>query len=240
VTDILKQAFGDISGGTVLDGATGEGVFIRTLVENLKSFEEVIGIDLDEYTKDAESIFTTENVHFSQMDASRLGFEDETFNTVSLSNSLHHMKEISPCIIELKRVLKPGGHFIIREVHGDIQSEPQFTDMYIHHWVAEIDSAFGDIHNKTFSRQELVDLINGVGLSNVKFYDIPHTDMNPRGEAEIEENEDIIHRYIRYLRAANKTSSYEAFIQRGEELRRRLHQVGVQWEPELIVVGEKG
>jgi len=173
VTDILKQAFGNISGGRVLDGATGEGVFIRTLVENLKGFVEVIGIDLYEYTKDAGSIFTTENVYFSQMDASRLGFENETFNTLSLSNSLHHMKEISPCIIEMKRVLKPGGHFIFREVHGDIQSEPQFTDMYIHHWVAEIDSAFGDIHNKTFSRQGLVDLINGVGLRNVKFYDTP-------------------------------------------------------------------
>ena len=237
MTDILKQAFGNISGGRVLDGATGEGVFIRTLVENLKSFVEVIGIDLYEYTKDAGSIFTTENVYFSQMDASRLGFKDETFNTVSLSNSLHHMKEISPCIIEMKRVLKPGGHFIFREVHGDIQSEPQFTDMYIHHWVAEIDSAFGDIHNKTFSRQGLVDLINGVGLSNVKFYDIPYTDMDPRGEAEIEENKGIIDRYIR---AAKEVPGYKVFKQRGEELRKRLHMVGIQWEPELIVVGEKG
>ena len=59
MTDILKQAFDNISGGRVLDGATGEGVFIRKLVENLKSFVEVIGIDLYEYTKDTGNIFTT-------------------------------------------------------------------------------------------------------------------------------------------------------------------------------------
>jgi ubiquinone/menaquinone biosynthesis C-methylase UbiE len=37
VTDILKQALGSIVGGEVLDIASGEGDFIRTLVENLSS-----------------------------------------------------------------------------------------------------------------------------------------------------------------------------------------------------------
>jgi ubiquinone/menaquinone biosynthesis C-methylase UbiE len=40
----LRQALGGISGGRVLDVATGEGGFIQTLIQNLKSYVEIIGI----------------------------------------------------------------------------------------------------------------------------------------------------------------------------------------------------
>jgi SAM-dependent methyltransferase len=234
--NILKQAFGGISGGRVLDLATGEGPFIVTLMENLKSYIEIIGIDTFEYTKAAGSIFDAEHVHFGQMDAAWLGFEDESFDTVSISSSLHHLENIPQCVAEMKRVLKPGGHLIVRETHQDTQTEAQLTDMCIHHWVAEVDSALGFTHNKTFTRQELTDFAQGLGLCNVALYDVSNTDLDPMNEKAIRENEEAIERYIRH---AEGLSGYKALKQRGEALRRRLHEVGIQWEPELIVVGEK-
>jgi len=232
----LRQALGDISGSRVLDVATGEGSFIQTLVENLKSYVEIIGIDTIEYTKAAGSIFCAENIHFCQMDAARLGFEDESFDTVSISSALHHLESVPLCVAEMKRVLRSGGHLIIRETHRDIQAEPQLTDMYIHHWVAEIDSALGYTHNRTFTRQELVDFVKGLGLSNVVFYDISNTDLDPMDEAAIKVNEEIIDRYTQY---AAGLPDYKALRQQGEGLRQRHHEVGVQWEPELIAVGTK-
>jgi SAM-dependent methyltransferase len=234
--NILKQALGGITGGKVLDVASGEGSSIRTLVENLKSYVDVIGIDTIEYTKGAGSIFYAEDVRFMQMDAERLGFSDESFDTVSISSSLHHLENIPQCVGEMKRVLKSGGHLIIRETHRDIQAEPQLTDMYIHHWVAEIDSALGYTHNRTYTRQQLVDFVAGLGLCNVVFYDISNTDLDPMDEAAIKENEEIIDRYIQH---AAGLPHYKTLRQRGEELRQRHHEVGVQWEPELIIVGEK-
>jgi ubiquinone/menaquinone biosynthesis C-methylase UbiE len=136
----------------------------------------------------------------------------------------------------MKRVLKPGGRLIIRETHRDIQAEPQLTDMYVHHWVAEIDSALGDTHNRTFTRQEIVDLIGGLGLCNVVFYDISNTDSDPLDKAAIMENEEIIDRYIQY---AAGLPGYKPLKQRGEELQQRHQEVGVQWEPELVAIGEK-
>jgi SAM-dependent methyltransferase len=233
---ILKQALGGITGGKVLDVATGEGEFIKTLTRNLKNYVEIIGIDTLEYTKAAGSIFYTENVRFMQMDAERLGFCDEGFDTVSISSSLHHLENIPQCLEEMKRVLKSGGHLIIRETHRDIQAEPQLTDMYIHHWVAEIDSALGYTHNRTFTRQELVDFVKGLGLCNVVFYDISNTDLDPMDEAAIKANVEGIDRYIQH---AAGLPACKTLRQRGEELRQRHHEVGVQWEPELIVVGEK-
>jgi hypothetical protein len=108
--------------------------------------------------------------------------------------------------------------------------------MYVHHWVAEIDSALGYTHNRTFTRQELVDLVEGLGLHNVVFYDISNTDLDPLDEAAIMENEEIIDRYIQY---AAGLPGYETLRRQGEELRQRHHEVGVQWEPELIIIGEK-
>ena len=234
--NILKQALGGISGGRVLDVASGEGDFIKTLVGSLRSYEEIIGIDIIEHKKAPGSIFGAEDVRFLQMDAERLDFGDESFHTVSISNSLHHLKDIPRCVGEMKRVLKPGGHLIIRETHRDIQTEPQLTDMYIHHWVAEIDSALGHTHHRTFARRELVDLAEGLGLSEIAFYDISNTDSDPTNEAAVKDSEEVIERYMRH---AEGLSGHGALRERGQELRRRLHRVGIQWEPELIIVGRK-
>ena len=234
--NILKQALGGISGGKVLDVATGEGNFIESLVGSLKSYIDIIGIDTTEYTKTKGSIFNAEHVSFIQMDAAQLGFEDENFDAVSISSSLHHLENVPRCVVEMKRVLKSGGHLIIRETHQGVHTEPQRTDMYIHHWVAEVDSTLGFTHNRTFTRQELIDFVGSMELCNVAFYDVSNTDENPMDEAAIKESEEVIERYIRY---AEGISDSTEFRQRGEELRRRLHSVGVQWEPELIIIGEK-
>jgi SAM-dependent methyltransferase len=232
----LGQALGSVPGGRVLDVATGEGTFIETLLAHLKSYVAIIGIDAIAYTEAAGSTFCTENVHFCQMDAAQLGFADESFDTVSISSSLHHLESISPCMAEIKRVLKPGGRLIIRETHQGVQAEPQRTDMYFHHWVAEIDSALGFTHNRTFTRQELVDLIEGLGLHNVEFYDLPNTDLDPMDEIAVRDTEETIDRYIRY---ATGLSGFGTLKRRGEALRRRLHRVGIQWEPELYAIAVK-
>jgi SAM-dependent methyltransferase len=234
--ETLGQALGAISGGRVLDVATGEGDFIRTLVENLRSYVDITGIDIIGYTEAAGSPFRAENVHFVQMDAAQIGFEDESFDTVSISSSLHHLENIPRCVTEMNRVLRPEGHFILRETHRDVRAGPQRTDMVLHHWVAEMDSALGEPHNRTFTRQELVDLVEGFGLVHVGFYDISNTDSNPVDETAIQESEAIIDRYMQHARGL---STHEALTRQGEAHRRRLHKVGIQWEPELIIIGQK-
>ena len=236
-TDILEQALGQLSGGWVLDIATGAGTFVATLARYLKSYTGIIGIDTLAYTQAAEDTFGTAKFHFARMDATKLAFEDQCVDTVSISSALHHLDSISQCLAEMERVLRPGGHWIIRETHRDVQTEAQRTDMAFHHWVAEIDTALGYTHNKTFSRQALVDLVRGLGLCRVTFYDIPNMDMDPMDETAIRETETAIASYIGH---AKGLPGCETFKRRGEALLRQLHEVGIQWEPELVVVSEKG
>lgn len=232
--NVYKQAFGDVSGGIVLDLATGGGGFVRTLMDNLKSFEVIIGIDIFPCTKSKNSVFYAHNVTFIQMDAQNLGFKDQYFDTVSISSSLHHLEEVSSCLGEMKRVLKPGGTYIIRETHQGVCTTPQRNDMDLHHWVAEIDTALGYTHKKTFSRREIVALVEPLDLCDMACFDIPNTDLDPMDTDAIQVNEEIIDRY---LQIARKLADPGDLISRGETLRGNHHTFGVQWEPELIIRG---
>jgi SAM-dependent methyltransferase len=237
MTNVFKRMLGDIVGGRVLDVATQEGGFVRILAESLKSYTEIVGIDVSEQAlKTARGTFDREDVHFVQMDAERMGLGDERFDMVSISASLHHLANVPPVLAEMKRVLRPGGRFIIAEMHRDGQTEAQITVVYLHHWAAAVDSALGYVHNRTLARQEFVDYVEGLGLRNVEYCDFGDADSDPMDATRIEQLERLIDRNIR---RAEGVSNYKTLKKRGEELRRRLHEVGAQGEPRLIVVGEK-
>ena len=108
----IAQKLGTVSAGRVLDVATGRGGFIDTLMKTLKAYDSFVGIDYcpsNESKKDMESAkkrFEGKPVQFLQMNAENLEFEDESFDTVSISHSLHHLANIDRVMTEMKRVLK--------------------------------------------------------------------------------------------------------------------------------------
>src|SRR5512141_3036012 len=116
--NIPQQALGTLSGGRVLDVATGRGNFISTLIENLRDYIEVVGIDTNADTLEAaRENFTQDNIRFAVLDAARLDFPDESFDTVCISNSLHHLADLPQVLAEMRRVLKSNGHFIVSEMY---------------------------------------------------------------------------------------------------------------------------
>ena len=44
--NIIERAISSIAGGRVLDVATQEGHFVQMLMKNLKSYTEIVGIDV--------------------------------------------------------------------------------------------------------------------------------------------------------------------------------------------------
>ncbi|MCP4418203.1 MAG: class I SAM-dependent methyltransferase, partial [Chloroflexi bacterium] len=158
--DILEQTLSDISGGQVLDIATSRGGFVGQLKAHLKDYASIIGIDIDaDILAMARDNFDDENIRFMLMDVARMGFEDGRFNTISASASLHHLPNIPHALQEMNRALKPGGTFIFIEMHRDAQTKAQRTLVQMHHWAADVDTARGVYHNKTYTRQELLDFI---------------------------------------------------------------------------------
>ena len=66
-----RRVLGDISGGRVLDVATGTGGFVRILLDGLRDHTEIVGIDANGERAAAFSAAFGEraDVRFEQMDA---------------------------------------------------------------------------------------------------------------------------------------------------------------------------
>ncbi len=235
--DIFERILSGIAGGQVLDVATQEGRFVQILMENLQSYTEIVGIDINEQAiETAQSTVGQEDIRFLVMNAEQLDFEDESFDTVSISASLHHLSNIQRVLEEMKRVLKPGGHFIIAEMHREGQTEAELTSVYLHHWVAEVDSTLGRLHNSTLARHEFADYVASLGLCDVEFHDFSDQDSDPMEKTRIEQLKGLIERI---LQRAEGTNNYKELKERGKVLRQRLDEVGAQREPILIVIGKK-
>jgi ubiquinone/menaquinone biosynthesis C-methylase UbiE len=165
----VSRAVGLIQGGHVLDVATGDGDFIGTLTKALGGFERFTGVDIDTgVLRKAQDTFSGSSVEFHDMDATSLTFEDGTFDTVAMANSLHHMSSVEDALEEMVRVLGTGGNLLITEpfCDGD-QSEAQRTEIANHHWSAGVDMALGKYHRHTYTRKEVLSLVEGLGLEQL-------------------------------------------------------------------------
>ena len=236
-TETAEEALSKLCGGSVLDVATGGGGFINILMENLKDYTEITGIDcIERPLETARKLHSQENIHFQRMDATRLDFPDGDFDTVCIANSLHHMADLSSVLSEMMRVCKPGGHIIISEMYQDGQSETQQTHVLLHHWWAAVDTAEGITHFETFTRNQVVEITRKLGLHHPKYFEEKDLESDPRDPELIQELDGIIDRYIQRSQAVNVG---EELCRRGEELRQRAHAVGFHGATSLLMIGEK-
>ena len=227
-----KDILGKISGGRVLDVATGNGGFIHFLLEGLQGYNEIIGVDNRERGRAAfeETFKDKPNIHFEIRDACQLGFEDSSFDMVCISNSLHHL-DPEPVLREMKRVLRPGGHLLVSEMYRDNQTETQLTHVYLHHWWAAVDRANGVVHRETYTRQELLDLVTRLGLENEATYDLADLSGNPHDPVFLAELDPVFERYLQ------RADGHPDLQRRGEELRKRVAEIGFHSATTLIMTG---
>ena len=234
----FETIFFPISAGRVLDVATGRGGFIHALIESLSSYDEIIGIDTVAGTEAifAES-FAEKPISYRQMDASTLEFDDASFDTVCIANSLHHLPDPQHVLAEMMRVLKPGGRFIISEMFRDGLTDAQETHALLHHWWAAVDSAEGIVHNETYTKQELIKLAQGTAIDTWAFHEVAYLDEDPKDEATIQQLDQIIDRYVE--KAEKLSNGGTQLIERGQALRRRVHEIGFHGATALVAVGIK-
>ena len=230
-----ERMLGQVSGGRVLDVATGRGGFIEFLRSALKDYTEIIGIDISDAgaAAFADSLGDVPNVRFLRMEALRPGFPAASFDTVCISNSLHHFADPGAILRQMRRLLRPGGTFIVSEMYRDRRTETQLTHVLLHHWWAAVDTAEGIVHRETYRRAELVDLVARLRLFDVRLTDRCDTGSDPRDPEALAELDDVIERYLEH------SAGDPELVSRGMELRRRLHGVGVHGATRLVVVARK-
>lgn len=170
--DIFKK-LSHIDAGKVLDAATGRGDFINLIKQSFKSFDQIIGIDSsDAAVKQAQKMFPENDIEIYKMNLEKLSFADNHFDTVCISNSMHHLEHPDKVFAELVRVLKPGGLMIIVEMYKDGKQTPaQQTHIYMHHWFSQIDTLNKTFHRETYLKDEILEFVTTIPLSKTDVVD---------------------------------------------------------------------
>ncbi|MCK4445135.1 MAG: methyltransferase domain-containing protein [Thermoplasmata archaeon] len=241
-----------ISGGRVLDVATGDGTFIQTLMKSLKDYESFIGVDISaEKVESAREGLKEEPVEILEMNAESLEFENEHFDSVCISYSLHHMVRLDEVLAEMNRVLKPGGHFIVTESYSDgNQTEAQRTEIASHRWDAEIDSLRGTPHKKTLRRDEIKEALGNLGLAEIEIFDSTQSIncllcdrwsecSDPMNKEGIEKSIKGIERNLGHLKEVEEPETRSRLKREGEELKERIRRTGTSPACNLLFIGKK-
>ncbi|MGB9134862.1 MAG: methyltransferase domain-containing protein [Candidatus Bathyarchaeia archaeon] len=248
----IRARLGLISGGKVLDVATGSGDFIDTLMKALKDYESFFGIDISR--KDLESgkkRFGDRPVKLTEMNAELLEFDDDSFDTVCMAYSLHHLDRVGRVLTEMGRVLKPGGIFIVQEEFRDgKQTEAQKTDILQHAWKARIDSLLGETHKTTFTKHRIQEAIGSLQLEQVEVFESTHPLEclfckkrfrcdDPKSEEEIDRSIKEIEDNLKRLKEIADSKARLRLRKIGEGLKERNSKFGHAHPSVLLVIGRK-
>ncbi|WP_352419316.1 class I SAM-dependent methyltransferase [Proteiniborus sp.] len=222
-----------VEGGRVLDVATRDGAFIVKLKEGLKNYEEIIGIDNNEEIINKNNENNTElNIKYLFMDATDMDFEDNSFDIVCMSNTLHHLPDKNKVLNEMKRVLKPGGIFIINELLDENQSPAQMTHVKLHELEGVMNSLLGTYHSKTLKKQETIDLIKDLGVNIEEIFEDYETDR------EIQKG--LANRVLNLSKKVAKLkdySQYEEIVKLAEDIKKNFDSFGVERSTQLVIMG---
>lgn len=245
IADQLKT----ISGGAVLDVATGKGNFIETLMKALKSYDSFVGVDINQDDlAHASKKFQDQAIRFLEMDATQLDFEDASFDTVSIANSLHHLEDVSTVLVEMKRVLMPGGHFIVSEMYQDgAQSEAQHTDILEHHWTAKIDRLKGVTHHETLLRRSIVAELEALHFADLVVLDssryVECLFCEDRFDCENPKSSSMIASFIKgvdkTLQSLEPHKRTPELLTEAEELKVRVKETGIANASIVFAIGTK-
>ena len=229
------ELYRGLSGGRVLDVGTGRGGFIEELIGELRDYDEFIGIDTDEKlaAEFASRFGDNPRVRFQAMDAMSMSFEDDTFDTVAVAGSLHHLDDPPVALGEMLRVLRPGGRLIVVEMYRDAQTDAQQTHVMLHHWWAAVDRLQGTVHRETYTRAEVLDIVNDLELSNLSLGDYAYLESDPRDLSQHGWLEPSIAKYL------DLAAGDPHLIAQGDVIRQRLHDVGFHLATVLVAMGEK-
>jgi ubiquinone/menaquinone biosynthesis C-methylase UbiE len=144
-------------GRDVLDVAAGEGYGSALLADVARS---AVGVELDAASvKHAREAYPRENLSFLEGDATRMPLPDACVDMVVSFETLEHLGDHDRFLSEVRRVLSPGGLFLVSTPDRDVYSAPGHPKNPYH--VLELTQPeFAQLVCSAFQRHRLITCIS--------------------------------------------------------------------------------
>lgn len=103
--------------GSILDIATGTGDFAILAYKKLHP-SQIIGCDISEGMMNigrekVQKLGLEQTITFQNEDCGNMSFDDNKFDAVISAFALRNFQNLDECLMEMHRVLKPGGHLSV-------------------------------------------------------------------------------------------------------------------------------
>ena len=146
----MLKKLSDISFQSALDLGCGTGEMLKLILQK-NDQKDLYGIDLSEEMLAVAKSKLPNRVRLFLGDSESLPFPDNSFDVVYCNDSFHHYPAPQNVLMEVHRVLKPGGTFLI----GDCW-QPSLGRVIMNFYMRH--SKEGDV--KIYSKSELVSMLS--------------------------------------------------------------------------------
>lgn len=184
--EIIFQGFAEsalhmgVRQGRVLDVGTGPGRIAIRLAK-LNPALAIEGIDLSNSMLDLAKAnaqrAAVRNVTFKIGDAKQIPFEDSSFDMVICHQLLHQLPEPTVALCEMKRVVKPHGALLVRDI---VRLPEPFMTLMMPVWCAGYSATLREQTKASFraalTAQEFRDIARsaGLGTARVRLHFLSH------------------------------------------------------------------
>jgi len=110
---VVREILGQLPPGTALDAACGTGRHAEYLTE---LGHQVMGVDSSPEML-VQACQRVPHASFAAGDLHQLPAGDETMDLVVCALALTHVHALRPVMAEFTRVLRPGGHLVVSDIH---------------------------------------------------------------------------------------------------------------------------
>lgn len=160
----------------VLDAGTGTARIPINICQQCSQWK-IIGIDLAQNmlligSKNIEQAGFKKQIALELVDSKQLPYCDQQFDMVISNSLMHHLPDPLPFLREIKRVLKPHGAILIRDLIRPSNEAIMnvMVDSIGTEYSAHQKLLFRDSLRAAFTLDEVNELVQKVELENVKVY----------------------------------------------------------------------
>lgn len=228
---ILAQKLQALHLRDYLEFGCGGGGFLEFILKQNATWTSIIAVDINaESVKKARSLLEGFAIKFIVTEILPLDLDSRSFDTITLSNTIHHLKDKESVFSELKRLLRPGGQVIITEMVDDDLSKAEEAYYRFHSLRAAVDTLKGIYHESTYPAAWIQNLLVEAGLT-IRHHDrINNSKVAVPLQEEIIEIETILDDTIRDWKDEHPDLIIEA-----DHIKSMIREYGIKRPPQVYI-----